>query len=150
MIIIYFFNHELSLWLKIILPKVILLNAQKCHLCAKFRHNDIKIWHISMKSEKKNRLLCRQFSSCYQSVSKYIFVQKERKNTSFKRCHFFLNARWMFDIFPVNIRDPELKLEPGARALRSRVFPGAGAGALNFPKLQGSFCFFNILFNLFL
>ena len=43
-------------------------------------------------------------------------------------------------------RDPEL--EPEAGALWSHVFPGAGAGALNFSILQGSFLFFNMLLNL--
>ena len=36
---------------------------------------------------------------------------------------------------------------PGAGALLSRVF--LGAGALNFPMLQDSFLFFNILIKLF-
>ena len=42
-------------------------------------------------------------------------------------------------------RDSEMELEPGAGALRSRVFSragdGAGAGALTFPMLQSSFSF---------
>ena len=33
------------------------------------------------------------------------------------------------------------ELEHGAGTLRSRVFSGAGARALKFPMLQGSFCF---------
>ena len=41
------------------------------------------------------------------------------------------------------------ELEPRARVLQIHVFPGDGDRALNFPMLQGSFCFLIYFLNLF-